>query len=138
MSDETVAQKVTSVQRCVSQARKALAEARDEFKTNYLFQDAAILNIIRACETSIDLANMLIRDKRLGIPTESRESFAILARESLIDFDLGKRLEKMVGFRNIAVHRYRELDLDIVETVVRKDLDDLLAFARAMHVRLSV
>jgi len=137
MSEETAAQKITSLQRCVSQARKALAEAGQEFKTSYLLQDAAILNIIRACETSIDLANMLIREKRLGIPTESRESFTILVREKLIEAELGRRMEKMVGFRNLAVHRYRDLDLDIVEAVIRKNLDDLLTFARAIHARLS-
>jgi uncharacterized protein YutE (UPF0331/DUF86 family) len=136
MSDETVAQKITSIQRCAAQARKALAEAQDEFRTNYLFQDAAVLNVIRACETSIDLANMLIRAKRLGIPAESRDSFAILARENLIDIDLGRRLERMVGFRNVAVHRYRDLDLEIVESVIRKDLDDLLTFAEAMRAQL--
>ncbi len=137
MSDETVAQKITSIQRCAAQARKALAEAQDEFRTNYLFQDAAVLNIIRACETSIDLANMLIRAKRLGIPAESRDSFAILARENLIDVDLGQRLERMVGFRNVAVHRYRHLDLEIVESVIRKDLDGLLTFAEAMRGQLG-
>ena len=138
MSKDAVAQKITALQRCVSQARKgALAEAEGEFKSNYLFQDAAILNVIRACETSIDIANMLIRDKRLGIPTESRDSFAILAREKLIDIDLDQRLEKMVGFRNLAVHRYREINLDIVETVIRSGLDDLLVFAKVMHEQMS-
>lgn len=137
MNDETAAQKITSIQRCVAQARKALAEAGHDFKTSYLFQDAAVLNIVRACETSLDLANMLIREKRLGIPAESRESFTILVREKLIDAGLGKRLEKMVGFRNLAVHRYQDLDLDIVEAVIRKNLDDLLTFAQAVRAAFS-
>jgi uncharacterized protein YutE (UPF0331/DUF86 family) len=80
---------------------------------------------------------MLIREKHLGIPTESRESFSILAKEKLIDSGLGKKLEKMVGFRNLAVHRYEDLNLDIVEVVIRKNLDDLLEFAQAVHRRFS-
>lgn len=137
MSEETAARKITAIQRCVSQARKALTDAGDKFKTSYLHQDAAVLNVIRACEASIDLANMLIRLKRLGIPTESRESFSILVREKLIDPEFGTRLERMVGFRNLAVHRYQELNLDIVEAVIRENLDDLLAFARAVYPSLS-
>ncbi len=133
MSEETAAQKITSIQRCVAQARKALTQAGPDFKVQHLLQDAAVLNIIRACEASIDLANMLIRERRLGIPTESRESFSMLVREQLIDPDLGKRLEKMVGFRNLAVHLYHDLDLDIVEAVIRKNLDDLLTFAQGLH-----
>jgi uncharacterized protein YutE (UPF0331/DUF86 family) len=137
MSEETAAQKITSLQRCVSQARLALSTAGSEFKTNYLLQDAAVLNIIRACETALDLANMLIRKKRLGIPSESRESFGILVREHILEPGLGDRLQKMVGFRNLAVHRYRDLDLDIVQAVIQKNLDDLLDFARVMQPYLS-
>jgi uncharacterized protein YutE (UPF0331/DUF86 family) len=137
MSEETAAQKITSLQRCVSQARLALSTAGPEFKTNYLLQDAAVLNIIRACETGLDLANMLIRKKRLGIPSESRESFGILVREQILEPGLGDRLQKMVGFRNLAVHRYRDLDLDIVQTVIQKNLDDLLDFAKVMQPYLS-
>ena len=137
MSEETVAQKITSLQRCVSQARVALSTAGSDFKTNYLLQDAAVLNIIRACEAALDLANMLIRKRRLGIPSESRESFGILIREQLVERSLGARLQKMVGFRNLAVHRYQDLDLNIVEAVIRKNLDDLLDFAKVVHPQLS-
>jgi uncharacterized protein YutE (UPF0331/DUF86 family) len=35
----------------------------------------------------------------------------------------------MVGFRNIAVHEYRKLDLDVVQSVIGRDLDDVLRFA---------
>ena len=45
---------------------------------------------------------MLIRKRRLGIPSESRESFAILTREQLLEPSLGARLQKMAGFRNLA------------------------------------
>jgi uncharacterized protein YutE (UPF0331/DUF86 family) len=34
-----------------------------------------------------------------------------------------------VGFRNVAVHRYRELDLAILAAVITRDLGDLLDFS---------
>jgi len=71
---------------------------------------------------------MAIRKRHLGIPNESRDSFAILVREGIIAPDLGDRLKRMVGFRNLAVHQYRELDLDILDAVIRKNLDELLTF----------
>jgi uncharacterized protein YutE (UPF0331/DUF86 family) len=126
-------QKITSLQRCVARAREAYDSAGPGVRTNYNLQDAAILNVIRACDVAIDLANMAIRRRRLGIPNESRDSFALLVRESLIDPDLGDRLKKMVGFRNLAVHQYRELDLDILDAVIRTNLDDLLNFAAAIR-----
>ncbi|MFU8888752.1 MAG: HepT-like ribonuclease domain-containing protein [Trueperaceae bacterium] len=35
----------------------------------------------------------------------------------------------MVGFSNVAVHDYRRLDLAVVDAIVARHLDDLLAFA---------
>jgi uncharacterized protein YutE (UPF0331/DUF86 family) len=135
--NEVLAQKVTSLQRCIARAREARAEAGADFRTSYNLQDAAVLNVIRACDTAIDLANMLIRRRRLGIPNESRESFAILAREKAIPADLGDRLQRMVGFRNVAVHQYRDLDIDIVETVIARHLDDLLDFAQMILAQMD-
>lgn len=137
MNDETVAQKITSMQRCVAQAHKMLALAGSNFKTEAIYQDAAVVNIMRACETAIDLANMLIRKKRLGLPNESKESFGILMREKQIDFELGKRLQRMIGFRNLAVHQYTELNLDIVVAVIEKNLDDLIVFAEVVRPLLT-
>lgn len=36
----------------------------------------------------------------------------------------------MVGFRNVAIHDYQKLNLDIVRRIVVEHLDDFLAFAR--------
>lgn len=135
--NEVVVQKIASLQRCIARAREELQRAGDTFHADVTAQDAAVLNVIRACETSIDLANMLIRRRRLGVPSETRESFAILVREDLLDGDLGARLVKMVGFRNLAVHRYHELDIRIVEAVIRDRLDDLLAFAESVRRMLK-
>jgi uncharacterized protein YutE (UPF0331/DUF86 family) len=38
----------------------------------------------------------------------------------------------MIGFRNIAMHQYRTLELPIIEAVLQRDLDDLLAFCRTI------
>jgi len=129
-------QKITSLQRCVARAREAHAEAGANFRTSYNLQDAAILNIVRACDTAIDLANMVIRSRKLGVPNESRDAFTTLAREEIITPALSDALKRMVGFRNLAVHQYRELDLAIVDAVIRNSLDDLLSFAQIIGPEL--
>jgi uncharacterized protein YutE (UPF0331/DUF86 family) len=122
-------QKVASIQRAVVRAREELAAAGVEFARDRTRQDAAVLNILRACETALDLANMMIGERRLGVPQSSRDSFRLLAEAGLIDDDLGQRLQRMVGFRNIAVHQYQMLDIAIVESILRRDLDDVLRYA---------
>lgn len=131
--NDVLVQKITSLQRCVARARRARERAGERFGQDFDMQDIAVLNALRACEISIDLANTLIRQKRLGVPSESRDSFAILQRESVIEPGLAAKLKRMVGFRNIAVHQYRELDPDIVLSVVEHDLDDILTLGEIVH-----
>lgn len=131
------AAKIASLVRCVERAREERAAAEDDFRADFTRQDAAILNVLRACEAAVDLANMLIRKRRLGLPSDMRNSFALLEQGSLITLELSERLQSMIGFRNIAVHEYRELDFAIVESVIASDLDDLLAFAEEVRRHLA-
>jgi len=121
--------KVASIQRSVRRARDELAAAGSRFSSDLTRQDAAILNVLRACETSIDLAQILIRERRLGVPQSNRDVFQLLANAGLVDDDLASRPQRKVGFRNVAVHRHRDLDTSTLVGVIRSDLDDLSRFS---------
>lgn len=127
------ARKIATIVRCVERAREEYAKAGSTFRTDYTRQDAALLNVTRACEAAIDLSNALVRERRLGIPAEARQSFALLEQARLIPSDLSLRLQRMIGFRNVAVHQYQDLDLGIAETVIREGLEDLLVFAETVR-----
>ncbi|MDX2236463.1 MAG: DUF86 domain-containing protein [Hyphomonadaceae bacterium] len=130
MADDVILAKAAIIERCIVRAREERAASAD-FAADYTRQDAAILNVERACEAAIDIANRLIRLGALGAPAATRESFAILAQNGLISDDLSTRLQRMAGFRNIAVHQYRALDFDILVRVIDERLDDLLEFSAA-------
>lgn len=127
--NDIVINKIQNIQRCVRRAREEYQADRDGFAANYTRQDAALLNIVRACETAIDLANHVIRSNKLGIPVSSGDSFKLLRAERIIDDRLAERMVKMVGFRNTVVHQYTKVDIRIMETVIVSELDELLAFA---------
>jgi len=128
--NEIILNKKVSIERCVQQIRRYYASPSDlPFETDYLKQDAIAMNLQRACELSIDIANHLIKIKKLGLPQDSRECFALLQRGGLIDPQMTARLQGMVGFRNILVHEYTKLDLNIIKDVVEHRLQELLDFA---------
>ncbi len=129
--NDVIISKTASIQRCVKRAREEHAAATD-FAHDYTNQDAALLNITRACEQAIDLANHVVRTSKLGIPTDSAESFELLAAAGIIDHDLASNLKRMVGFRNITIHEYQELDIAVVESVITRELDRLVTFTEQM------
>lgn len=127
MHDPVLLAKAETVERCILRARGALAASADFF-TDLDAQDIALINIIRACEASIDIALRMVKLANLGLPNTSSDSFNLLAQHKIIDTNLSKKLTRMVSFRNIAVHQYTKLDYEIVIAVIRHELDDVLRF----------
>ena len=135
MADDVLMNKAASIERCVMRAREEYDKAPATFATDHTRQDAAILNVQRACEAALDMGQHLIRRERLGIPQSARDVFTLLAQAGWVDAMLAGRLQKMVGFRNIAVHDYQALQLVIVEAVITKHLGDFTDYSRALLLK---
>ena len=95
---------------------------------DYTKQDSMVLNIQRAIEAAIDIGMFIISDQKLGIPQNSRDAFEVLYNNGILDKELLEKLKKMVGFRNIAVHNYQKLNIEILQAIIEEHLDDLKEF----------
>ena len=129
MANDILINKAASIERCVNRVREEYAKAGIGFATDYSRQDAAILNIQRACEAALDMGQHIIRTKQLGISQSARDVFTLLAQANLIDNVLADTMKRMIGFRNIAVHDYQALLLPIVENIIAHHLDDFIKFS---------
>ena len=128
--DDVALGKVEIIERCVRRVREIHRGDPAAFRADLTRQESVLLNLQRAAEAAIDLAMHLVRIDRLGLPKASREPFDLLEQAGVLPAELASALRAMVGFRNVAVHDYRKLDLDVVEAIIARHLDDLLAFAR--------
>lgn len=137
MADDVLINKAATIERCVARARQEYDKNPATFHSDLTRQDAAILNIQRACEASLDMAQHLVRRERLGVPQSARDSLTLLATAGWIDAPLADAMRRMVGFRNIAVHDYQNLQLPITVSVIEKRLDDFLHFSKAILLRDS-
>ncbi len=135
MIDDVLINKAAIIERCVARAREEYAHDPKQFETDFTRQDAAILNIQRACEATLDMGQYLIRKERLGIPQSSRDIFNLLATAGVIDSNLAVKLQHMIGFRNIAVHEYQNLHLPITIAIIQHHLDDFLMFSSILLKR---
>lgn len=132
MADNVVINKAAAIERCVARAREEYNRDPQSFSSNFTRQDAAILNIQRACEAALDLGQYLVRRDGLGVPQSARDVFALLQRSGRIPAELAEVLKRMVGFRNIAVHEYQKVQLPIVVSIITRHLDDFLAYSEAL------
>ena len=87
---------------------------------------------ISKSDSLLDMGQHLIRRERLGVPQSARDVFALLAQGGWIAPALAEGLKRMVGFRNIAVHDYKALQLPITVAIIEKHLDEFLQYSQAV------
>jgi uncharacterized protein YutE (UPF0331/DUF86 family) len=127
--DEILINKQTTINRCIKRIKE---DYQDDFRENFTRQDSVILNIERACQTVIDIGNRIIKLNKLGLPQSNRDTFIKLEKNKIITPELSSKMQAMAGFRNLAVHDYGSINLDIVVNIVENNLDDLKRFAETV------
>ena len=125
---DLVAKKLARIATCLHELRTLAAPERlriDVREERFVERTLQI-----AIQSALDVASHVVSDERLGEPETNRALFRLLARTGAISEELASRLAEMAGFRNVLVHGYDEIQIDIVEDVVRNhlgDLDDFVA-----------
>ena len=103
-----------------------------------LIQDVFVLNLQRAVQACIDIANHIIAQKGWRLPATYRESFNTLHENKVINKQLSSQMIKMVGFRNIAVHDYQTLDIVVLKGILEHNVDDFKTFRKAIVNFLNI
>lgn len=122
---------------------RSLRRMRQEYDfnpelNNYTHIDAMILNIERACQAAIDLAQHLVAENHLGSPQSSAELFILLRKAKMLSEETARAMVGITGFRNVAIHEYQELEIDILRAIAEKEYKSLVSFCREAGVEIRV
>ena len=134
--DDLLLNKAAIIERCLRRIAEEYAGDPGRL-ANFTHQDAIVLNLERACQGAIDLAMHIVAREHLGIPQGSAQAFDLLAGAGKISSELAKKMRRMVGFRNVAIHQYQELKIDILRRIIEKGKDDFVEFCVAFGVRID-
>ena len=132
---DVVLAKVATIQKCLERIREVTSldpASLDDINR----QDIFVLNLQRAIQASIDLASHIVASEGLGLPETVRDNFVLLRDKNVIDPETALKMEKMTGFRNIAIHNYQALNLEILKSILTKNLKDLEDFYTAVLTSL--
>jgi uncharacterized protein YutE (UPF0331/DUF86 family) len=132
---DLIAKKLAFVETCVRDLRVL---ARPAQLAHDIREERFIEHTLQiAVQAALDVASHIISDERLGEPRRNTELFTLLARHGWLSDELAALMRRMVGFRNVVVHGYGDVDLGIVRDIVEHRLDDLLAFVAAVRARMD-
>lgn len=123
--DNIVIAKAAVIERCIKRIHEEYTGDPDELETNFTKQDSIILNLERLVQATIDMGAHVVKIKRLGYAERYRDIFDLLAKAEILPEGLALSLKKRVGFRNIAIHEYQAMDLDIVVSIIETQLSEI-------------
>jgi len=90
--------------------------------------------LIEAC---VDIANHIISDSGMRLPTGYADTFRVLVESKVISKRLFETMEKMAKFRNILVHQYEKIDPALVVSILQRNLGDFEKYKKAIISYLS-
>ncbi len=124
---DIVLAKAATVRKCVAAIRRLKGPDAPVIE-EWIVQDVVVVNLERAAQACLDLANHVITANALELPRSARHAFEVLRDVGVISREQADTMFAVIGFRNIAVHHYAELDPAIVNVIAAERLGDLERF----------
>ena len=124
--------KISEMETYLNQLREfsgiSVAAYRDDWKTQRIIE-RTLQMLIELC---IDIANHMISDREMRMPTGYADAFRVMMENRVISKSLFSTMEKMAKFRNLIVHQYDKTDPSIVVSILRKNLNDFEKYKKAV------
>jgi len=127
-----VLRKLSELEEYLNQIREYSNITVSDYSKGWKTQRIIERTLQMVIETCVDIAGHIISDQGFRIPKSYADAFRVLHEENILDTKLFDTMEKIAKFRNIVVHHYDKVDLEIVVTILRKHLDDFLSYKDAI------
>lgn len=114
------------------QTKKSMAVKKN------LNDDIGLLNSVAyaihtVIQAAVDIATHIESDENWELPSHASQSFKILERHGVISNETSEDMQQAVKLRNVIVHQYDDLHLDVIEDVVKTKLDCFLRFTKEIQ-----
>ena len=129
---DVILSKISIIKNCFKSIEKATGLDPERLDDRFT-QDVFVLNLQRAVQACVDMANTVIAMEGFKLPSSYKESFTILSQNRIIDAEMEEEMKRMTGFRNIAVHNYQSLDVNILKSILRNKLPGLEGFYKTVY-----
>ena len=132
-----ISEKQDSLIRCLKRVQTKTPLTLSDLEKDIDAQDIISLNIERAVQVCVDIANHLIAYTELPAPITMAQSFKTLEKAGILKTSTATRLQKAVGLRNILVHQYKVIEWKILWQVITTHLEDFDHFLKEIDSYLK-
>jgi uncharacterized protein YutE (UPF0331/DUF86 family) len=129
LKPEAIRSRLLKLEEVVSRLEELRSLTTEDLKRSYRDAWAVERGLQLGAETVLDIGNHIL-SAHFGVSAEDHEEVVqLLARHGVLSPDLRHRLAGLGGFRNILVHDYLRLDLELVADALKRAPADLSDFA---------
>jgi len=124
--------KIMMAEEFIRRVREKLPPSYEAFAADRDAQDLVLFNLTQAIQSCIDIAAHIVSDDALGYAGSMNEFLYLLRDHRIIGVELMERLVQAVGFRNVCVHGYADLDFEVAYRAAATGVTDLEDFIAAI------
>ena len=113
-------------------------DCMERFASDQIFRGAILHYLYMVSDSSISLAEMVIKHKKLRIPQSYHEIFDILGENKILEPEFANSFAKIAGFRNFLAHDYEKIDINFICEDALSKLDDVKIFINQIKASLGI
>ncbi|MBS3170107.1 DUF86 domain-containing protein [Candidatus Woesearchaeota archaeon] len=81
-------------------------------------------------EVCIDIAHLFVKELKMGLPDEEESVFEKLMEKEVISEETFEKLKEMKKFRNVLIHRYKQINNSLVFKNAIENREDFIDFKK--------
>lgn len=133
MDVDRMKDKLDELHRYVEDLKEDLPGNPEEYVHDRKSRRASEKDFELACDSLIDICNIIISSKELGRPTDNKDSVNKLTEAGVLTTGSASSLKDMIGFRNLLVHRYGKIDHEEAFDYLSEEVEDFKKFTQEIR-----
>lgn len=119
-----IGDKIREIEKFLAELGGIVPSSLKEYKSNLVKKAACERYVEKIVEAVVDLAFLVIKNKKFRLPQDDLNAFAILKENKIIGEVLAKKLQNAKGLRNFLAHRYGEINDKVVFQSLTEELEN--------------
>lgn len=133
LKPEAVRGRLLKLEEVISRLEEIGPQSAERLRRSFRDAWTAERGLQLGAETILDIGNHIL-SAHFGASAEDHEAvIELLGQHGVLDEDLRRRLKGLGGFRNVLVHEYLRLDLELVAENLARAPGDYSDFAAAVR-----
>ncbi len=134
---ERILQKIGRIREHVNLINSIKDDCLARFSNDPLYRGALLHYLYLLADSSITLAELVIKHKKLRLPQTYYEAIDILGENGILEPEFAFSFAKIAGFRNFLAHDYEKIAESAICKDVLSKLEDVEEFLRQVEGSLT-